>query len=846
MFKHKKGGKTMEQYKVTGMSCAACQNKVEKAVSSVPGVTSCAVSLLTNSMGVEGTASASEIIAAVENAGYGASLLSDSVKSKDNKYEELLEDYETPVLKKRLLYSLIFLLILMYMSMGHLMFGFPLPSFLTENHVCLALTEMLLTIIILLINKEFFVSGFRTALHGSPNMDTLIALGAGASFLYSVVELYLMIIAQGNGDEMKVMHYVHNLYFESAAMIVTLITVGKLLESISKGKTTDAIKDLIQLTPQTATVIINGQETVVNVENVKVNDIYVVRPGETIPVDGIIIDGFSSVNEAMLTGESIPVDKQTGDTISAGTINQNGFIKAKATRVGEDTTLSQIIKMITEASTTKAPIARIADKISGYFVPAVLIISLLTFIGWLLAGKEFGFAISHAIAVLVISCPCALGLATPVAIMVSNGVAAKNGILFKTAVALEETGKVNAVLLDKTGTITSGVPVVNDVISNDELLLYAVSIEQYSEHPLAKAIISYGKEKGIIPLEVSDFVSLPGNGVRGSIYGELVNGGSIKYINSIVELDENSLEISNSLSKQGKTPLVFTKGQEVLGIIAVSDEVKSDSNEAIKQLKDMGIKVVMLTGDNENTSREIGKLAGVDEIIAGLLPGEKQAEVRRMQNKGYTVAMVGDGINDAPALTTADTGIAISAGTDVAIDAADVVLMKSSLLDVAAAIRLSRYTLINIKENLFWAFFYNVICIPLAIGLYQVLFNWYFEMSPMLGAAMMSLSSFTVCLNALRINLFDIYDSSRDKKIESVEENSKGGILMKRTVYIDGMMCVHCENSVKKALENIDGIISADVSHAKGTAEIELSHPVDDEIIKKAIEDKDYIVTRIV
>ncbi len=836
----------MEQYRVTGMSCAACQNRVEKAVSQVPGVTSCAVSLLTNTMGVEGNATADDIINAVEAAGYGASMMNeDNRQRKTDSLKEALEDHETPLLKRRLLLSLGFLLVLMYMSMGHMMFKFPLPSFLADNHVALALTQMLICIIVLFINKKFFTSGFSSLLHGSPNMDTLVAMGAAASFGYSLVELYLMIIAMGNGDMTTVDKYSHNLYFESAAMIVTLITIGKMLEARSKGKTTNAIKELMNLAPQTATVIRNGIETTVPVEEVRQGDIYIVRPGESIPVDGVITEGFSSVNEAMLTGESIPVDKEAGDVVSAATINQNGVIKARATRVGEDTTLSQIIKMIAEAAATKAPIARIADTISGYFVPGVLIISVITLIGWLLAGRDFPFAISRAIAVLVISCPCALGLATPVAIMVGNGVAARNGILFKTAVSLEETGKVNAILLDKTGTITSGIPAVNEVFGEDDLLVVACSIEQYSEHPLATAINDYGRKLNVRLRDVAGFEALPGNGLKGYINGEPVTAGSQKFICSQFNVETKYIDKCEKYSKEGKTPLLFVKGDRVLGVIAVSDAIKDDSPEAIRQLKNMGIRVIMLTGDNENTAREIGRLAEVDEVIAGVMPSGKEAEVRRFQNKGYKVAMVGDGINDAPALTRADIGIAIGAGTDVAIDAADVVLMKSSLRDVAAAVRLSRYTLINIKENLFWAFFYNVICIPLAIGLYQALFGWKFEMSPMLGAAAMSLSSFTVCMNALRINLYDLYDPSRDRKtqtkiIEKEEEKN-----MNKTLHIEGMMCPHCEASVRKGLEKIDGVTVLEVSHEKGIAVVELAHDVEDAVLTQAVEDRDYKVTGI-
>ncbi|MBR2545136.1 MAG: heavy metal translocating P-type ATPase [Erysipelotrichaceae bacterium] len=842
----------MEQYIVTGMSCAACQARVEKAVSNVPGVTSCSVSLLTNSMGVEGSASPQEIIKAVENAGYGAS--QKGAAKQENTLaaeEEALKDRESPVLKKRLIRSVGFLAVLMYFSMGHKMLNWPVPSFLAGNHVSLAITEMLLAIIVMIINHKFYTSGFSSLLHGAPNMDTLVAMGSAASFIYSLAELYRMSAAVMNGDMASAMSYHHNLYFESAAMIVALITVGKLLEAISKGRTTNALKSLLKLAPEKAVILVGNEEKEVDIAMVNVGDVFVVRPGENIPVDGIIIEGHSAVNEAALTGESIPVDKTEGDLVSAATINQEGYFKARATRVGQDTTLSQIIKMVSDASATKAPIARIADKVSGIFVPAVLGISVLTLIGWLLVGKPFSFAIARAISVLVISCPCALGLATPVAIMVGNGVGAKNGILFKTAQALEETGKTDIVVLDKTGTITNGEPVVTDIIAAggyDEqyLLQLAVDLEARSEHPLAKAIVNYGLENGYKPQSVTDFSALPGNGIKADRAEEHLLAGSFKYIRQQFSVSDEIDEIYGKLADEGKTPLLFTANGRLAGVIAVADTVKTDSPEAIKQLQDMGITVVMLTGDNRKTAAAIGASAGVDKVVAQVLPDGKRKVITQLQQYGR-VAMVGDGINDAPALTSADLGIAIGAGSDVAIDAADVVLMKSNLLDVPAAIRLSKHTLTNIHQNLFWAFFYNVICIPLAIGLYQAIFRVNWQMTPMLGAAAMSLSSFTVCSNALRLNLVDIYNASvKNKKTKiDFEIESQEEMNMVKTVKIEGMMCPHCEATVKKALEKIDGVVSAEVSHEKGTAVVTLSADVANETLKNAVEEKDYTVTGI-
>ena len=842
----------MEQYIVTGMSCAACQARVEKAVSNVPGVTSCSVSLLTNSMGVEGSASPQEIIKAVENAGYGAS--QKGAAKQENTLaaeEEALKDRESPVLKKRLIRSVGFLAVLMYFSMGHKMLNWPVPSFLAGNHVSLAITEMLLAIIVMIINHKFYTSGFSSLLHGAPNMDTLVAMGSAASFIYSLAELYRMSAAVMNGDMASAMSYHHNLYFESAAMIVALITVGKLLEAISKGRTTNALKSLLKLAPEKAVILVGNEEKEVDIAMVNVGDVFVVRPGENIPVDGIIIEGHSAVNEAALTGESIPVDKTEGDLVSAATINQEGYFKARATRVGQDTTLSQIIKMVSDASATKAPIARIADKVSGIFVPAVLGISVLTLIGWLLVGKPFSFAIARAISVLVISCPCALGLATPVAIMVGNGVGAKNGILFKTAQALEETGKTDIVVLDKTGTITNGEPVVTDIIAAggyDEqyLLQLAVDLEARSEHPLAKAIVNYGLENGYKPQSVTDFSALPGNGIKADRAEEHLLAGSFKYIRQQFSVSDEIDEIYGKLADEGKTPLLFTANGRLAGVIAVADTVKTDSPEAIKQLQDMGITVVMLTGDNRKTAAAIGASAGVDKVVAQVLPDGKRKVITQLQQYGR-VAMVGDGINDAPALTSADLGIAIGAGSDVAIDAADVVLMKSNLLDVPAAIRLSKHTLTNIHQNLFWAFFYNVICIPLAIGLYQAIFRVNWQMTPMLGAAAMSLSSFTVCSNALRLNLVDIYNASvKNKKTKiDFEIESQEEMNMVKTVKIEGMMCPHCEATVKKALEKIEGVASAEVSHEKGTAVVTLSADVANETLKNAVEEKDYTVTGI-
>ncbi|MBQ1303924.1 MAG: heavy metal translocating P-type ATPase [Erysipelotrichaceae bacterium] len=844
----------MEQYIVTGMSCAACQARVEKAVNGVPGVTSCSVSLLTNSMGVEGTASASEIIKAVEDAGYGASVKgADKKADKLAREEDALKDRESPVLKKRLIYSLGFLAVLMYLSMGHKMAGFPVPGFLEGNPVSLSICEMLLAIIVMIINRKFFTSGFSSLMHGAPNMDTLVAMGSAASFVYSLAELFMMSDAMMKGNMEMAHHYHHNLYFESAAMIVALITVGKLLEAISKGRTTNALKSLLKLAPQKATLIINGIEKEVGIEEVSVGDIFAVRPGESVPVDGVIVEGNTAINESALTGESIPVDKSEGDLVSAATINQAGYFRARATRVGEDTTLSQIIQMVSDASATKAPIARIADKVSGIFVPAVIIIAIITLVVWLLAGQPFSFAIARAISVLVISCPCALGLATPVAIMVGNGVGAKNGILFKNAEALEQAGKTEIVVLDKTGTITTGQPKVTDIIAvnghgEDELLPLANDLERKSEHPLARAITEYCDEKGIAITEVSDFQALPGNGVSAIRNGKTLVGGSGKFMKKHVGFTEEVNRLYDRLAEEGKTPLFFAQDRELVGMIAVADTIKEESAKAIKQLHDMGIATVMLTGDNEKTARAIGKLAGVDNVVAQVLPDGKEKVIRKLQESGK-VAMVGDGINDALALTSADLGIAIGAGSDVAIDAADIVLMKSSLLDVPAAIRLSRNTLTNIHENLFWAFFYNVICIPLAAGLYSALFKVSWQMTPMLGAAAMSLSSFTVCTNALRLNLKNIYDRSHDRKNEKeiriediiLKEEEK----MTKTIKIEGMMCEHCEATVKKALLKIDGVSDAVVSHVAGTAVVTLEKDVDNAVLKEAVEDRDYEVLGI-
>ena len=857
----------MKQYTVTGMSCAACSTRVEKAVSKVPGVTSCSVSLLTNSMGVEGSATDQEIIKAVADAGYGASA-KDAEGEKNGgansaaASEEALADHETPILKKRLLYSVGFLLVLMYFSMGHMMWNWPLPAFMDGNHVMMGLVQLYLTVIIMVINQKFFINGFKSLFHGAPNMDTLVALGSFASFGYSSYALFAMTYAEHQGDAEAVMGYMHEFYFESAAMILTLITVGKMLEARSKGKTTDALKSLMKLSPKTAVVEKEGKETEVPVEQVRIGDVFVVRPGENIPVDGVVLEGNSAVSEAALTGESIPVDKQAGDRVSAATINQSGFIRCEATRVGEDTTLSQIIRMVSDAAATKAPIAKVADKVSGIFVPAVISIAVLTVIVWLIAGESVGFALARGISVLVISCPCALGLATPVAIMVGNGMGAKNGILFKTAVSLEETGKVEIVALDKTGTITSGEPKVTDVLaadgtSEEELLKLAYSLESRSEHPLAKAIVAYGAEKQAEQIPVSEFKALPGNGLEGKVGDADVKGGSLKFAQSQTEISEKIKSQAEKLAEEGKTPLMFLKNGILAGMIAVADVIREDSPQAVKELQNMGIEVVMLTGDNERTAKAIGRQAGVDRVIAGVLPDGKEEVIRRLKEQGK-VAMVGDGINDAPALTRADMGIAIGAGADVAIDAADVVLVKSRLSDVPAAIRLSRGTLRNIHENLFWAFFYNVIGIPLAAGIWIPIFGW--KLNPMFGAAAMSLSSFCVVTNALRLNLLNIKDSRKDKKIrrkaaapagavvaaaEINTETKKENKTMTKTMKIEGMMCGHCEAAVKKALEALDGVASAEVSHEKGTAVVTLEKDVDNAVLTKAVEDKDYKVVSV-
>lgn len=832
----------MKQYNVTGMSCASCVARVEKAVNKVDGVTSCSVNLLTNSMSVDGDVKSSDVISAVEKAGYGASLKGNS--SKENKTnDEPLKDTETPKLKKRLFSSLIFLLLLMYISMGHMMWGFPLPSILANNHIAMGLIQLLLTGIIMVINQKFFVSGFKALIHRSPNMDTLVALGAGASFIYSVYALFAMTNTQVNNDMSLVMKYMDEFYFESAGMILTLITLGKMLESYSKGKTTNAIKGLMNLAPKKATILVDNAEKVVPIEEVKIGDIFIVKPGENIPVDGVVIEGESAVNESALTGESIPVDKTVGDNVSGATVNQSGFIKCKATKVGEDTTLSQIIKMVSDASATKAPIAKVADKVSGVFVPIVISIAVVTIIVCLLCGATFGNALVRGISVLVISCPCALGLATPVAIMVGNGVGAKNGILFKNATSLETTGKASYVLLDKTGTITNGTPVVTDIIpsenyTQDDLLSYASSLESKSEHPLAKAVVQKAIDSNIKTLDTTDFKSLTGNGVSAKINGKTIVGGSVKHISSIANIDENIIKQADDLATKGKTPLLFVMDNQLLGIIAVADVVKSDSPKAIKELQNMGIKVVMVTGDNEKTAQAIAKESGVDEVIAGVLPDGKEKVVTQYKEKGM-VAMVGDGINDAPALTRADIGIAIGAGTDVAIDSADIVLMKSKLTDVSGAIRLSRGTLRNIHENLFWAFIYNVIGIPLAAGVWIPIFGW--TLSPMFGAAAMSLSSFCVVTNALRLNFLNIRSSKRDRKIKN-KTNKKEKNTMTTTLKINGMMCPHCEATVKTALESIDGVASAEVSHESGTAVVTLSKEVSEDVLKKAVVDKGYTV----
>ena len=855
----------MQQFIVTGMSCAACSARVEKAVSKVEGVTSCSVSLLTNSMGVEGTADDQAIIQAVEAAGYGASVKGEAAEhsgaSSMAAEEEMLKDHDTPVLKRRLLASLGFLIVLMYFSMGHMMWGWPLPAFFENNHIAMGLVQLLLTGIVMVINQKFFISGFTSLAHRAPNMDTLVALGSTAAFGYSTYALFAMTDAQVKGDMEMVMHYMHEFYFESAAMILTLITVGKMLEARSKGKTTDALKGLMKLASKTAVVERNGQEVTVPIEQVKKGDILLVRPGENVPVDGVILEGTSALNEAALTGESIPVDKKPGDVVSAATLNQSGFIRCEATRVGEDTTLSQIIQMVSDAAATKAPIAKIADKVSGVFVPAVITIAVITMIVWLLAGESVGFALARGISVLVISCPCALGLATPVAIMVGNGMGAKNGILFKTAVSLEETGKVQIVALDKTGTITNGEPVVTDMVpaegvTEESLLALAASLEKRSEHPLAKAILKYVGEQQLIVEDVSEFEALPGNGLTAVRNGVKLAGGNYAFIRTQTEVSEDLLKQSEALAEQGKTPMFFSENGRLAGIIAVADTMKEDSRQAVSELRNMGIRVVMLTGDNERTARAIGAQAGVDDVIAGVLPDGKESVIRKLQQYGK-VAMVGDGINDAPALTRADMGIAIGAGTDVAIDAADVVLMKSRLSDVAAAVRLSRATLRNIHENLFWAFFYNVIGIPLAAGVWIPIFGW--TLNPMFGAAAMSLSSFCVVTNALRLNLFNMHDAKKDKKLKNPaiikelvdnnktnhnQENKEIGT-MKKTMKIEGMMCGHCEATVKKALEGLDGVTSAEVSHEAGTAVVELSADVADDVLKKTVEDKDYKVTAI-
>ena len=864
----------MQQFIVTGMSCAACSARVEKAVSKVEGVTSCSVSLLTNSMGVEGTAADQAIIQAVEAAGYGASVKGEAAEhsgaSSMAAEEEMLKDHDTPVLKRRLLASLGFLIVLMYFSMGHMMWGWPLPAFFENNHIAMGLVQLLLTGIVMVINQKFFISGFTSLAHRAPNMDTLVALGSTAAFGYSTYALFAMTDAQVKGDMEMVMHYMHEFYFESAAMILTLITVGKMLEARSKGKTTDALKGLMKLASKTAVVERNGQEVTVPIEQVKKGDIFLVRPGENVPVDGVILEGTSALNEAALTGESIPVDKKPGDVVSAATLNQSGFIRCEATRVGEDTTLSQIIQMVSDAAATKAPIAKIADKVSGVFVPAVITIAVITMIVWLLAGESVGFALARGISVLVISCPCALGLATPVAIMVGNGMGAKNGILFKTAVSLEETGKVQIVALDKTGTITNGEPVVTDMVpaegvTEESLLALAASLEKRSEHPLAKAILKYVGEQQLTVEDVSEFEALPGNGLTAVRNGVKLAGGNYAFIRTQTEVSEDLLKQSEVLAEQGKTPMFFAENGRLAGIIAVADTMKEDSRQAVSELRNMGIRVVMLTGDNERTARAIGAQAGVDDVIAGVLPDGKESVIRKLQQYGK-VAMVGDGINDAPALTRADMGIAIGAGTDVAIDAADVVLMKSRLSDVPAAIRLSRATaavrlsratLRNIHENLFWAFFYNVIGIPLAAGVWIPIFGW--TLNPMFGAAAMSLSSFCVVTNALRLNLFNMHDAKKDKKLKNPaiikelvdnnktnhnQENKEIGT-MKKTMKIEGMMCGHCEATVKKALEGLDGVTSAEVSHEAGTAVVELSADVADDVLKKTVEDKDYKVTAI-
>ena len=844
----------MEQYNVTGMSCAACSARVEKAVSKVPGVTACSVSLLTNSMGVEGTAAAAAIISAVEQAGYGCSSKSQSSQKESlSDAEKALEDHETPILKKRLIASVGFLLVLMYFSMGHMMWGWPLPAWFDGNHVAMGLVQLLLAGIIMVINQKFFISGFKSLWHRSPNMDTLVALGSMASFVWSVYALFAMTRAQVDGNSELVMHYMMEFYFESAAMILTLITVGKMLEARSKGKTTDALKGLMKLAPKTATVIRNGAEATVPIDQVVKGDVFVVRPGESIPVDGVVLEGSSAVNEAALTGESLPVDKAAGDRISAATVNQSGFIKCKATRVGEDTTLSQIIKMVSDAAATKAPIAKIADRVSGVFVPAVITISIITTIIWLLTGHEFGYALARGISVLVISCPCALGLATPVAIMVGNGMGAKNGILFKTAVSLEEAGKIQIVALDKTGTITSGQPEVTDIlpaegITEKELLTLAYALEKKSEHPLAKAILEKSFALGLTAPEVTDFQALTGNGLSAALGSDKLIGGSMKYISTLVPVSKALMSQAEKLAEAGKTPLLFARNNQLLGIIAVADVIKPDSPQAVKELQSMGIHVVMLTGDNERTARAIGAQAGVDQVIEGVLPDGKESVIRSLKEKGK-VAMVGDGINDAPALTRADIGIAIGAGTDVAIDAADVVLMKSQLSDVPAAIRLSRATLRNIHENLFWAFFYNVIGIPLAAGVWIPIFGW--TLNPMFGAAAMSLSSFCVVTNALRLNLFKVHNVSSNINNPNVSNNinntskKENTTMIKVTVNVTGMMCGHCEAHVNKAVEAAFGVQNVVSSHEAGTTTFTAPEKVDEDKLRQVITDAGYEVTGI-
>ena len=835
----------MKQYTVTGMSCAACSARVEKAVSQVPGVKACAVSLLTNSMGVEGTAEPEAVIAAVKAAGYGASLKGANRENtaRTAESDDTLADRETPLLKKRLLTSLGFLLVLMYVSMGHSMWGWPLPEQLAENHVALGLIQLLLSAVVMVINQKFFISGFRSLWHRSPNMDTLVAMGSAASFGYSVYALFAMTDAQLRGESAAVMAYMHEFYFESAAMILTLITVGKMLEARSKGKTTDALKNLMKLSPKTAVLVKDGLETEVPVEQVGKGDVFVVRPGQSVPVDGEVIEGISAVNEAALTGESIPVDKTVGDRVSAATVNQSGYLKCRATRVGEDTTLAQIIKMVSDAAATKAPIAKVADKVSGVFVPAVLVIAAVTVTVWLLVGQSFGFALARGISVLVISCPCALGLATPVAIMVGNGLGARNGLLFKTAASLEETGRVQTVVLDKTGTITQGQPMVTDMVCGEgvtekQLLSLAYALEQKSEHPLARAVVLRAQAEAVELGEVTDFQALPGNGLRALLGEKRLAGGNLKFISSVANVPAGLSEAADRLAGEGKTPLFFAADGTVLGIIAVADVIKEDSAQAVKELQNMGMRVVMLTGDNEKTARAIGAQAGVDEVIAGVLPEGKESVVRQLKSKGK-VAMVGDGINDAPALTRADIGIAIGAGTDVAIDAADVVLMKSNLTDVPAAIRLSRATLRNIHENLFWAFIYNIIGIPLAAGVWINLFGW--QLSPMFGAAAMSLSSFCVVSNALRLNLKNIRDGRHDHKVKAKKEKKK----MEKTMKIEGMMCPHCEARVKKTLEKLEQVEEAQVSWQAGTAVVKLNKKVDNEVLKKAVEDQDYQVISV-